>query len=118
MTEPPDAAAPLSPDVHLLDSGTGRHLFLPDGSRLYDVDAATFDQLDRLRRGDGHGLRGLLDQLGVDATPYVDDSVLVDPPVRALSLAVAQNATWVARAATRTAAASAARTPACRWPRR
>ena len=90
MTELAEVAKPLNPDVHLVDSGAGLHLFLPDGSRLYDVDAATFDQLDRLRRGDGRQLRELLDRLGVDAAPYVDDTVLLDPPVRALSLAVAQ----------------------------
>ena len=31
---------PRTPHAHLVDSGIGRHLFLPNGSRLYDVDAA------------------------------------------------------------------------------
>ena len=93
MTEPTavlDEPAPLHPDVHLLDSGAGLHVFLPDGSRLYDVDAATFRELDRLRRRDSAGLRALLHELGVAGTPYVDDTAPAQPPVRALSLAVAQ----------------------------
>lgn len=64
---------------------------MPNGSRLYDVDAATYEQLDRLRRsGDGAELRALLARLGVDAPAYVDDAPPQQPPVRALSLAVAQ----------------------------
>src|SRR3712207_998913 len=88
MTEP---AAPLHPDVHLIDSGAGRHLFLPNGSRLYDVDEATYTLLDGLRRaGDDTALAAALSGLGVDAAPYVDDAPLTEAPVRALSLAVAQ----------------------------
>jgi len=82
--------APLHRDVHLVDSGTGLHLFLPDGSRLYDVDAATFTALDRLRRGDEAERAGLLDRLGLEPAGYVDDRAPEQPPVRALSLAVAQ----------------------------
>ncbi len=88
MTE---AAAPLHPDVHLVDSGAARHLFLPNGSRFYDVDEVTYAVLDRLRRtGDDEGLAAALARLGVEAAPYVDDAPLTEAPVRALSLAVAQ----------------------------
>lgn len=90
MSELLEASAPLHPDVHLLDSGAGLHLLVPDGSRLYDVDAETFAQLDRLRRGDGRELRQLLADLGLRSAPYVDDAPPVRPPTRALSLAVAQ----------------------------
>ena len=40
------AAAPRSPDAHLLDSGEGRHLFVVDGSRLFDADASLFSAVD------------------------------------------------------------------------
>src|SRR5512135_3877740 len=33
------ASVPRSPDVHLLATGAGEHVFLPDGSRLFDADA-------------------------------------------------------------------------------
>lgn len=91
MTELFELSAPRSAQVHLVDSGLGRHVLVPNGSRLYDVDAATFAQLDRLRRsGDEDQLRELLQRLGVDAPRYVDDAPPEEPPVRALSLAVAQ----------------------------
>ncbi len=91
-TELFELAAPASPDVHLVDSGAGRHVLIPDGSRFYDVDAATFAELDRLRTDrDGAGLRERLAELGVAAgVPFVDDTPPTEPPVRALSLAVAQ----------------------------
>lgn len=91
MTELFELSAPRSAQAHLVDSGDGLHLLVPNGSRLYDIDAATYAQLDRLRRsGDEGQLRELLQRLGVDAPRYVDDAAPQEPPVRALSLAVAQ----------------------------
>jgi uncharacterized protein len=64
---------------------------VPNGSRLYDVDAQTYARLDELLRcGDAAGLGGVLRRLGVEAPAYVDDEPPHAPPVRALSLAVAQ----------------------------
>ena len=58
---------------------------------MYDVDAQTYALLDGLRRsGDEDELRGALQRLGIDAVAYVDDEPPHQPPVRALSLAVAQ----------------------------
>ena len=86
-----ELSAPLSADAHLVDSGDRLHLLVPNGNRLYDVDADTYAQLDRLRRaGGGAELDDLLQRLGVDAPSYVDDTPPQQPPVRALSLAVAQ----------------------------
>jgi len=86
-----ERSAPLSPDAHLVDSGGRLHLLVPNGNRLYDVDAATHAELERvLGRGDGTAVAQLLTRLGVDAPDYVDDEPLLAPPVRALSLAVAQ----------------------------
>ena len=91
MTELFELSAPLSAQAHLIDSGDGLHLLVPNGSRLYEVDAATYAQLDRMRRsGDEGQLRELLQRLGLDAPRYVDDAAPEEPPVRALSLAVAQ----------------------------
>jgi uncharacterized protein len=91
MTELFELSAPRSAQAHLVDSGDELHLFVPNGSRLYDVDAATYAQLDSMRRsGDEDQLRELLQRLGLDAPRYVDDTAPQEPPVRALSLAVAQ----------------------------
>ena len=93
MNELAVRAAPRSPLVHLVD---GRHVFLPDGSRLYDVDESTYALLDGLTRsGDAAGLHGELARLGVDGEPYVGDVPLAEPPIRALSLAVAQKCNFV-----------------------
>ena len=86
------ASAPLSASVHLVDSGDRLHVLVPDGSRLYDVDAETYALLDTLRRdGAEASVDDALRRLGVvpDA-PYVDDVPPSRPPLRALSLAVAQ----------------------------
>ncbi|MDX6682064.1 MAG: uncharacterized protein QOG94_2103 [Solirubrobacteraceae bacterium] len=55
------------------------------------MQADVFERLDRARRSDDpRELDDLLRALGVDAPPYVDDDPPQRPPVRALSLAVAQ----------------------------
>src|SRR6478752_120423 len=75
MTELFGVSAPTSPASHLVHSGTGRHLFVPNGSRLYDIDEATWDLVRGLESaGDERELTGLLARLGVDAPPYVDDT--------------------------------------------
>jgi hypothetical protein len=66
MTELAGRAAPRSADVHLVD---GRHVFLPDGSRLYDVDESTYALLDMLTRsGDAAGVHEEPSRLGVHGT--------------------------------------------------
>jgi uncharacterized protein len=85
-----ELSAPLSPLLHLVATDEGRQLLLPDGNRLYDVDAETFAMLDAARRDGDADLAGLLRRLGLDGDPYVDDDPPAAPPVRALSLAVAQ----------------------------
>lgn len=84
-------SAPLSADAHLVDSGERLHLLVPNGNRLYDVDEEIYERIDRLRRsGERAALTALLEELGVEAPRYVDDSPPREPAVRALSLAVAQ----------------------------
>jgi uncharacterized protein len=84
-------SAPLSADAHLVDSGERLHLLVPNGNRLYDIDAEIYEWIDRLRRtGDAAALAALLADVGVDAPRYIDDTPPREPPVRALSLAVAQ----------------------------
>lgn len=91
MTEFFDLSAPRSPQAHLVHAGERSSLFLPNGSRLYQVDNATAAQLEALLSGGTEAeLSGLLERLGVDAPSYVDDAAPHEPPVRALSLAVAQ----------------------------
>jgi len=82
------ASAPRSPSAHLVGGST---LFLPNGSRLFDVDAETYASLDALlASGDEERIARTLRELGADVPPLIDDVPVSSPPLRALSLAVAQ----------------------------
>lgn len=82
---------PRDPRVHLLDHGPDPQLLVVNGSRLYDLSDATSDAFrSALEAGDAGALGRVLTDLGLDAPPAVDDRPLENPPVHALSLAVAQ----------------------------
>lgn len=82
------ASAPRSRDVHLLETVSGCHLLVVDGSRLFDAPSAVFARVDRAitegRAGE------VLAGLGFSGQAWIDDRPLTDPPLHALSLAIAQ----------------------------
>ena len=81
-------SAPRSPSLHRISTGLGEHVFLPDGSRLFDADARLAARVESaIENGT---VKELLGRLGVLGDPYVDDAPISDPPVHALSLAIAQ----------------------------
>jgi len=82
------ASAPRSPHAHLIETALGRHLFVADGSRLFDADEKLFSQLDAAM--DERHVDELLDRLGMGGTPFIDDAAPASPPIHALSLAIAQ----------------------------
>jgi uncharacterized protein len=83
--------APRSAAAHLFRSEAGAHLLLPNGSRVFDVDEETFGELDALLDGGDEGaVQRRLELLGVDVPPLIDDTPVISPPLRAISLAVAQ----------------------------
>lgn len=82
------ASAPRSPEAHLVNSGSGRHLFIANGSRLFDIDAKFFSRLDAAMIEGPIG--ELLAEIGLRSPPLVDDAPLRSTPIHALSLAVAQ----------------------------
>jgi uncharacterized protein len=85
------AALPRSRDLHLITGDGARHVFMADGSRLFEVDDDLFMGLDQAMSDEGRNvLPELLAQAGLSAPAYIDDSPLVAPAVHALSLAVAQ----------------------------
>jgi uncharacterized protein len=81
-------SAARSREVHLFRTEADGHLFVVDGSRLFDVDAGLFDRLEGATRNGGVG--ALLDELGLGGPPEIDDEPLTAPPLHALSLAIAQ----------------------------
>ncbi len=83
------STAPRSPHAHLLRTEAGGHVFLPDGSRLFDVGEDAFERLESAMATGG--VEDALVQLGLALPqPRIDDTPLSSAPVRALSLAIAQ----------------------------
>ncbi len=85
------ASAPRAPQAHLIESALGLHLFVADGSRLFDAEPDLFRRCGAaMARGDSDEVEGLLQQAGLGGPPLIDDAPLEPPRVRALSLAIAQ----------------------------
>src|SRR6185295_9573738 len=84
-------SAPRTPQIHLIESPPGGHLFVSDGSRLFEADAGLFASYRAaIEHGGTEAIDELLRQAGVVGRPFVDDTPLSSPPLRALSLAIAQ----------------------------
>lgn len=83
------ASRPRAADLHLIETDDARHLFMADGSRLFEIDGALFSGLEQAMAGQ-KSLAELLSRTGLAAPVYIDDQPLVEPAVHALSLAIAQ----------------------------
>lgn len=85
----PKESGPRYADAHLLRTDRGAHLFVVDGSRLFDLDEETFEQF--LGASGDREMASLLQSRGLEAERRsIDDEAPNDVRVRALSLAVAQ----------------------------
>ncbi len=78
------------PAVHLVETGTERQLFLAEGSRLFAVDDEVASQVRAAMAAGGSAVADLLADLGLDQPVQIDDQPPHRPPLRSLSLAVAQ----------------------------
>jgi uncharacterized protein len=84
-------SSPRTPQIHLIESSPGGHLFVADGSRLFEADADLFATYDAaMEQGGTEAIDELLRQAGLVGRPFIDDTPLSSPPLRALSLAIAQ----------------------------
>ena len=86
------ASYPRLPDLHLIANGGVYQLLVADGNKLYRLDKETFQSFRSTLASttDRAAVREVLDEFGLGGESLVGDSIPVDPPVRALSLAVAQ----------------------------
>ena len=82
-------AGPHSPWFHLLEADHQMYLLVVDGTRLYRIDPEMAQQLSACAH-DERAIRNLFREWAVDTPPYIDDQPLAPPPLRAISLAVAQ----------------------------
>lgn len=86
-----EASRPRVPHAHLLETAAGRHLFVADGSRLFDIEAGLFGQFkEAMDDGAADRVEALLREAGLGSRPLIDDRPLIAPATHALSLAVAQ----------------------------
>jgi uncharacterized protein len=69
-------------ELRVIESALGRHLFVADGSRLYDLPEGVDADLD--------ALAPLLDELAPESRRRIDGTPLAPPPLQSLSLNVAQ----------------------------
>ncbi len=86
-----EASAPRMPQVHLIDTPRGGNLFVADGSRLFAAGSNLYSRFESaIHDGNFDQLSSLLDKLGLGGSPFIDDESLSNPPLHALSLAIAQ----------------------------
>jgi uncharacterized protein len=84
-----ESSRPKFTDVHLLRTERQGHLFLADGSQLFDLDSGTFATF--VAAANDEEIAGLLAKLGLTTGPRrISDEAPTDVPVRAISLAIAQ----------------------------
>lgn len=81
LASPPTPAS----DLHLFETALGHHALIVNGSRVYSVAREVAAMLEA-----SVDPAPILSALGLSAPPYITDAPPVDPPVRALSLAIAQ----------------------------
>jgi uncharacterized protein len=79
-----------SPSVHRFDSVHGQHLLVTDGSRIYDLGPHLAEEIEIAMAEGEAAVSDVLMRYGLSSSRYIDDAAPHDPPVRALSLAVAQ----------------------------
>jgi uncharacterized protein len=84
------ASRPRSRHAHWLNLGDHGLVFIVDGSRVYDVEPALINRLDRALDSSETDVEQLLASIGLSSYDFIDDAPLRSPPVHALSLAVAQ----------------------------
>ena len=82
------AALPHHPDFHLFAAGDKPHVFLPNGSRIFEVDDEVVDALEKAVASDA--VDNALVRFGLSAPAYIEDGPPISFATRALSLAVSQ----------------------------
>jgi uncharacterized protein len=77
-------------DFHFFEAGGGLHVLVVDGSRIYAIDDALRPAVERAVARGQAPTGTLLADHGIAMARFIGDAPLEDPPVRALSLAVAE----------------------------
>ena len=74
------AAAPRTPQAHLIETDRGHHIFVADGSRLFDAEPDFFARCEAaMARGQVDAVDEALRQAGLGGRPLIDDAPLAIP---------------------------------------
>ena len=84
------AEGSLEASFHFFEAGGGLHVLVVDGSQIYAIDDELRLAINGAVVGGPAKIRALLADLGIEQTCFLGDAPLDAPPVRALSLAVAE----------------------------
>jgi uncharacterized protein len=77
--------------LRLVDTAFGPHLLVVDGSRLYAIEQQSVGEVEAAVVAGEAAVRELLARFGMlPDRPYIGAEPLADPPLRSLSLAIAQ----------------------------
>lgn len=86
-----NTSSPKLPQYHLFESGPARNVLVVNGSRIYQLDQTAYAALSHAAETGDHNLADeLLTRLDLSAEPFISDGSLLSPPLRSLSLAIAQ----------------------------
>lgn len=86
-----ESSKPLSAHAHLIKGARKTQLFIPNGSKLYQIKPETEAYLTSLMElNDEKSIQLELIALGLDTPTLISEKPLQDPPLHALSLAIAQ----------------------------
>ena len=80
-------AAHLPAAVHHFRTEFGDHALVVNGSRVFTLPHEVAEMLNQTRAEE---VEPLLERLGISGAPFIDDAPLSSPPLRSLSLAIAQ----------------------------
>jgi uncharacterized protein len=77
-------------DLHRFDTDFGPHLLMADGSRIYAIDQELDRGLQSAAASDPRALQAMLTDAGLASLGFIGEGRIVDPPLRSVSLSVAQ----------------------------
>jgi uncharacterized protein len=79
-------SAPRHRSYHLFETDLGAHVLLVNGSRIFTIPREIMSALEGCEEEAG----AVLTELGLSVPDYITDEPLAEPPIRSLSLAIAQ----------------------------
>jgi len=83
-------SAPRSPQAHWQYLGDHGQLLVVNGTRIYEVSLPVLEQFEAASARGDEAVHSLLQQYGLFAPDLIGDEPIDEPPLRAISLAIAQ----------------------------